>query len=456
VLGAVLEPLPIVTLPVLAIAAVFVTDRRPGRPLAALAIASVVGFALLAHGLVGTEAENLWRYAFGFVIALVVALVLELGADDDQVQLAPLGRWIVLAALVLQLVVERGTSARQAAALGTDIGHAAALVRRGDPGARAERGRYRAMQAAVPAGAPLIVMLDDPALLDYRRNPIANLDTPGFAGPGGELPAFRGAEPLRAYLVAHGYRHAAFVRSDRSRYFFRRGHWLNRLFVDIELFQIMAAYTIDAIDSFAELATTTRVVYDADGLVVLDLAAPLRPATTRPASGGEPERRTAWTRELADREHLRDAWSLATRADLRFEDGFGQLRFVDDSVDDPRWYEVSHGHQPPARGTPILPMHHRNHLRVRGTTAMRLALRAAISFNFVYTHPRLDVSLDGELLASAVADADGRYAIEATVPRDRLAGGWHDVDLVFSTVGAPDRDPGDLRVARLLSVEWTP
>ena len=87
---------------------------------------------------------------------------------------------------------------------------------------------------------------------------------------------------------------------------------------------------------------------------------------------------------------------------------------------------------------------------------MRLALRAAISFNFVYTHPRLDVSLDGELLASAVADADGHYAIEATVPGDRLAGGWHDVDLVFSTVGAPDRDPGDLRVARLLAIDWTP
>ncbi|HEX3480057.1 MAG TPA: hypothetical protein VHT91_33795 [Kofleriaceae bacterium] len=455
-LGSALDPLPIVTLPVLVLAAVFVTDRRPGRPLAALAIASAVGFVVVAHGLVGTEAENLWRYAFGFVIALVVALGLELGADDDQIQLVPLGRWVALAALVLQLVVERGTSARQIAAVWTDIGHAAALDRRGDGGARAARDRTRAMQAAVPAGAPLVVMLDDPALLDYRRNPIANLDTPGFAGPGGELPSFRGAEPLRGYLVDHGYRYAAFVRSDRSRYFFRRGHWLDRLFVDIELFQIMAAYTIDAIDSFAELATTTRVVYDADGLVVLDLAAPLRAATTRPAPGSEPERRAAWTRELADREQLRDAWSLATRADLRFEDGFGQLRFVDDSVDDPRWYEVSHGHQPPARGTPILPMHHRNHLRVRGTTEMRLALRAAISFNLVYTHPRLDVSLDGELLASAVADAGGRYAIEATVPRDRLTGGWHDVYLEFSTVGAPDRDPGDLRVARLLSVEWTP
>jgi hypothetical protein len=450
-----LDPSPLAVLPIVALAIAFVADRRPGRPLAALAIAGALGFVLLAHGLIGSEAPHLWRYAFGFSTALAIALALELGAGDDRVELAPLGRWIVLAALVLQLVTSRAAAAHQAVALFDDIRHAAAHGRRGDPDAGAER-HYRAMQAAVPAGAPLVVMLDDPALLDYRRNPIANLDTPGFASPGGQLPAFLGAEPLRAYLVAEGYRYAAFVRSERSRYFFRRGHWLTKLFADQELFEIMAAYTIDAIDSFAELATTTAVVYEADGLVVLDLAAPRRAATTRALPAGEPERRAAWTRELAEREQLRDAWSLATRADLRFEDGFGVLRFVDDSVDDPRWYEVSHGHEPPQRGTPILPMHRRCHLRVRGTTDMRLALRAAISFNVVYTHPRLDVSLDGELVASAVADAAGRYAIEATVPRDRLADGWHDVYLVFSTVGAPDRDPGDLRVARLESVEWAP
>lgn len=456
VVSQALDPSPLAVLPILALAIAFVVDRRSGRPLAALAIASALGFALLGHGLIGTEASHVWRYAFGFTTALAIALALELGAGDAQVELAPLGRWIVLAALVLQLVTSRAAAAHQVVALLDDIRHAAALGRRGDPDASAARRRYRAMQAAVPAGAPLIVMLDDPALLDYRRNPIANLDTPGFASPGRQLPAFLGAEPLRAYLVAGGYRYAAFVRSERSRYFFRRDHWVSQLFSSEELFQIMAAYTIDAIESFAELATTTTVVYDDDGLVVLDLAAAQRTATTRALPAGEPERRTAWTRAVAEREHLRDAWSLVTRADLRFEDGFGALRFVDDSVDDPRWYEVTHPHAPPSRGTPILPMHWRCHLRVRGTADMHLALRAAISFNHVYTHPRLDVSLDGELVASAVADAAGRYAIEATVPRDRLAGGWHDVYLVFSTVGAPDRDPGDLRIARLLSVEWAP
>jgi hypothetical protein len=228
------------------------------------------------------------------------------------------------------------------------------------------------------------------------------------------------------------------------------------MFTDVELFQIMSAYTIDAIESFAELATTTTVLYDADGLVVLDLATPLRQATTRAARGDEPARRGAWVRALADREGLRDAWSLTTRDDLRFEDGTGTLRYVDGSIDDPRWYEVTHARPEPARrGTAILPLLRRVHLRVRGARDMRLVLRAAIALNTVHTHPRLDVSLDGKLLTSAVADATGHYAVDVTVPRGRLAGGWHDLYLVFSSIADPAKGVRDLRIARLESVEWS-
>jgi len=459
-----LETSPIVVIPILALVLAFVTDRRLGRPLTSLVIASTLGFVLIVHSLAGGETFHLWRYAFGFATALAIVLVLELGAEDDaRVSLAPLGRSIVLAAFVLQLVVGRGALPKQAIALIDDVREAAAIDRHGDPNARAEQRRYEAMQAALPAGARAAVMLDDPALLDYRRNPIANLDTPGFASPGPQLPAFGGAEPLRAYLVAQGYRYAAFVRSERSRYVFRRAFWVERMFTDIELFEIMSAYMIDAIESFAELATTTTVLYDDDGLVVLDLATPLGQATTRVAGGDEPARRAAWVRALADREGLHDVWSLTTRDDLRFEDGTGGLRFVDGSIDDPQWYEVTHPRPVPAkRGQAILPLLRRAHLRVRGargargTSDMRLVLRAAIALNTVYTHPRLDVSLDGELLASVVADASGHYAVDVTVRRDRLAGGWHDLYLVFSSIADPDRDVRDLRIARLESVEWSP
>lgn len=478
---ACLEPSPIFVLPILALVAPFATDRRTGRPLTALVVASALGFVFLSHGLVGSDPYNVWRYAFGFVTALVAALVLEFGSDEASqrgssdpsetsrdkngenvsassgVVLASLGQWAVLTAIALQIVVDRAAIGKHAAAWFDDIRDAAVQRAGQRSAARAEHHRYEAMQAAIPAGSAMVVMLDDPWLLDYRRNPIANLDTPGFASPGSQLPAFAGAEAMRRYLVAEGYRYAAFVRTDRSRNFFRREFWLSRIFVDIEVFQIMAAYTIDAIENFAELATPARVRYDRDGLVVVDLADAARPDAAAPATGGELARRTAWVRALAEREHLHDAWTLATRADVRFEDGTGPLRFVDDSVDDPAWYEVSHAHAPAGRGRPILPLQQRAHLRVRGSGGdMRLVLRAAISRNMVFTHPRLDLSLDGALLASLVADDRGRYALEITVPRAQLGAGWHDLYLTFSTLLDPDRDLRDARAARLEIFEWSP
>src|SRR6185436_10132411 len=108
---------------------------------------------------------------------------------------------------------------------------------------RAEAQRHAAMQAAIPAGARVAVLLDDPAFLDFTRNEIANLDTPGFASPEtdvGQMPAFRGAEALRNYLVDAGYPYIAFVRSERSRYFHRRKFWVWRLFNDGELYAIMS------------------------------------------------------------------------------------------------------------------------------------------------------------------------------------------------------------------------
>ncbi|MGN6108557.1 MAG: hypothetical protein ACTHU0_25855 [Kofleriaceae bacterium] len=464
-LWACIETTPIVVVPVLFVLLVVARDARPGQPLRALFVASTLGFLALVHGFVGIPPFDLWRYAFGFSIALTAAMVLEVGAERERaIHLAPLGRWLLLAALVLQLAVTRGGIPKQLAGQLADVRQASALDRRGDPTARVEAKRYAAMQSAIPPGARVAVMLDDPAYLDFSRNQIANLDTPGFASPAPQLPSFRGAEPMRSYLVDAGYRYLAFVRSERSRYFYRRNFWLWRIFNDSELFQKMSAYTIDAIDAFSELATTTGVLYDDEGLVVLDLAAPVRTATTAPSppEGDEPTRRAAWFRALADREGLHDAWSLQTRADLRFEDGVAALQMIDGEIDDAPWFEMVKPQiarpepRTPPRGAPIRALYRRAHLRVRGTGRMRLSIRVALALNVVHTHPRLDVSLDGELLASVVADDRGKYQIELLVPQERLAAGWHDLYLVFDSVAEPDKELRDPRVARLEAVEWVP
>jgi hypothetical protein len=470
---ALIEASPIVVVPLLFALLACTDDDRPGRPLRSFFVAVALGFLVLVHNFVGLAPVHLWRYAFGPSIALTAIFVAEVGAEHERAaKLAPIGRWLLLAALALQLLLERGPVPRRFVALWRDLREAAAVDRRGDPAARLEARRHAAMQAAIPAGAPVAVLLDAPAFLDFRRNRIANLDTPGFASPetdAGQLPAFRGAEALREYLVAAGYPYVAFVRSERSRSLHRRSFWLWRLFNDGPLYAIMSAYAIDIIDSLAELATTTTVRYDEGGLVVLDLAAPLRRASTRAAAGSEPVRRDAWVRELAARERLLDAWALGSRHDLVFDDGAGEIEYVDPRLEVARWFEIgparparpAPGADPAAaveamRGRAIRPLHRRVHLRVRGDADMRFAMRARMALGSVYTRPRLDIALDGALLASITPDERGTYELELRIARDLLEDGWHDLYLVFSSVDDPDPASRAPRTTALEAVEWDP
>jgi hypothetical protein len=446
-----IETHPIVVIPSVFAVMVFATDPRPSRPITALLVASTLGFVLMVHSFVGSDANHLWRYAFAAAVTLLAVFSLEIGADDSQARLVPVGRWVLLASLLLQLAVQRETLPKRFSGIFESVREA----RLGDPGARAQRDRYAKLQAAIPAGERVAIMLDDPAFLDYGRNRIFNLDTPGYASPRPGIPAFAGPEAMRAYLRGLGIRYVAFVRSDRSRYFYRRPFWVWRIFNDAEIFQTMSAYTLDAIDVFATLSATSTVLHDDEGLVVLDLGAAV-PAPP-PQTYGEAARRAAFVRDLADREELHDAWSLSTRANVLFDDGFTGLVFLDAATDDPTWYDVFHAPAVGAtRGVAARWLYRRSHLRVRGTTDMRLALSGKVNLGVAYTRPRLDVMLDGELLATVVADAGGRYDIDAVVPAAKLAGGWHDIYLVFDSIAEPAKDVRDLRAARLESLEWEP
>lgn len=503
------EPLAIVT--PLALLLMFSRDRRATWPLTALFLACAGSFLLLIHAFVGSDLPSLWRYLFGAGTALTGIFILESGLGQGReadgvrgagdatsaprtapspVQLPVLGRWALLAVVLLQLMLGRGRAVKTYAVMARAIGEAGALGGHGDPVAVAETRRYRAMQEAIPAGAPVAVLLDDAAYLDYARNPIANLDTPGYTSPGApgrQLPSFAGPQALRSYFVAHGYRHVAFVRPDFSRYFYRRWYWLRELYLDVELFQVMAAYTLDTIDSLVALAEARRPLHDVDGLVVLELAAPgevLPPSPVLPPEG-EARRRDAWIRQLSDRLGLHAAWSMIPRQELVFDDGLSGVTFLTAGDGEeppppeppPRLQELagpassasSPGSQEAASsgarvaeerdlvppGTAVRWLHRRAHLRLRGERAMRLTMRGQVRREATGTRPRLTLSLDGALIASQVVAEDGSFTVDVPIAADRIAG-WADLYVVFSSVGVPERDSRDLRFARLDGVEWEP
>jgi hypothetical protein len=416
-------------------------------------LATTLGFLLLARSFTGADTLSMWRYAFGFVITLTCMLVLEAGIDDDgPARVAPIGRWVLLAALMLQIAFVRTDLVKRLGLTLQDLEEARIADRSGDPGARVEARRYAAMQAHVPAGARLAVMLDDPEYLDFARNEIANLDTPGYASPEPQMPMFCGPAALRRYFLDQGLRYVAFVRPKASRYFFRRDFWVWRLFADKELFQVMSAYTIDAIDSFTALTTEVKVLYDADGLVALDLASgpPAAPVACDPV---EDRRRDAFVRALADREGVPAAWPLSAHRDVMYCDGVSSIEFVNDA--DPMWFETEPPDPGPGRGRPVRWMDRRVHMRVRGDRDMHLHISGRIRLHALYARPRLDLAVAGEPLASVVADEHGLFAIDVDVPR-ALLDGWTDAYIVFNTIGTPGKDVADLRIAELREVTWEP
>jgi hypothetical protein len=455
VVTAALESQPLAIIPILFLVTVATRDCRPERPLTALFAAAFVGFVFLASSFTGADTASLWRYAFGVNVALTSMLVLEVGNDDEDARpsLAPIGRWLLLAALMLQIGFVRAGVTKQFVGIARDIREARALDYRGDATARADARRYARMQSAIPAHERVAVMVDDPGFLDFERNDIVNLDTPGYASPGPQLPMFCGPDALRRYFLSDGERYVAFVRPMASRYFFRRDFWFWRLFYDSELFQVMSAYTIDAIDSFTELAKHVRVVYDQDGLVVLDLMV-AGPMPEQPCDKDESARRDAFVRRLVTSEGLADATPLMGRRDVIFSDGVSNITFIDPNAD-PTWRGLRVPDPAPRDGKPVRWLHRRAHLRLRGDADMHLTLKGRIRLHALYTRPRLDVSIAGESMASVVADENGFFVIDVDVPA-RLLDGWTDVYVLFSTIGTPEKDVADLRIAELRELSWEP
>ena len=284
-LKVVLEPDPIrVAVPLIPIL-LLMRDRRPGRPLTALTVASVGGFLLLVHTFALSDAKNLWRYGFGFVAALTALFALEgcrVAPTNERTDAVPvgvpaIGRLWIIACLLAQLASTGKSTARRYTRIGDDLAAAARTHGRADTDLAVPI-LYRALQASAPPDVAIAVLLDQPAYLEYGRNRIYNLDVPGYASLQPGMPYFRGAEPVAAYFRDHDIRYLGFVRGDRSRYFFRRDFWVARLLFDTELWRIMGAYVVDTLDTFSELATRYRVLFDHDGLVMIDLGTPeLRP-----------------------------------------------------------------------------------------------------------------------------------------------------------------------------------
>jgi hypothetical protein len=435
---------------------VLAKERRAMRPWRAFLVSALVGFVFLVHSFMLSDAWNLWRYAFGYLSALAIAFAIEVAAElpfIERERRPPFGlpvaaTFLVWLALAVNLVETRAATVKRFTSTLQNVKAAWVFgTAKPDPRQRS----YRALQRAIPEGATLGVLLDDPWVLDYARNHIVNLDLPGCAAPAPGLPSFTDPENWRSYLRANGIRYLAFVDPEYSAFLYRRRSWLGRMYADDELFQFIAAHIVDAFDTLRALAESSRVVFHGDAMYVIDLGEAARPEADRGPS--EAARMDHFLVSISERELGHEGWQLARRSTVVFKnDTLGLLPGPTaiqpfPTAEDPGptglWKFLL-----PIRGTPHRWLQDRTRVRVFGTGRERIRAKLWVQLQSAATIPVVSVAVDGTVVAEVTADRDGYFMIDAPA----ACTGWCDLYLVFNSIF--DWTPEARGSVELLAFDW--
>jgi hypothetical protein len=265
---------PVKGVPMFLAAALTMPRHKPNSPLSALVLASFLAFVLLLVGFPSAHPEDQCRYYYGFTVAAILAIALAASEVVSNPSLSPRRKAaagacvaLVVAGISLQVYEDRAVTASS---------YKAFLGAFTTPVARWTRSTlepsYRALQAPVPPGDPIAVMVDDPGHFDERRNRIASLDIVGAVSPPPGIPLAAGAEAVAAYLLDQGYRYLVVVHPDKAAELYRRDKWIANQQRGAKVWQASARFYLDAFDDFDALRASRAHLADVNGNTTLDLA----------------------------------------------------------------------------------------------------------------------------------------------------------------------------------------
>jgi hypothetical protein len=267
---------PIRALPFFIFAGMLIPGRKTGGALPALLWAAVVGFVAVVYALPLSDQTTISRYYYGFVVATALAVTVAAFSALPRRRTTAVRVHVLLpvvfavVAIVAQVQEFRTVLYKdylyQEGMIQSAILKPSSLIAQDEP--------YKKMQASIPAGAPMLVMLDDPFWFDFRRNRIDLIDLPGSVSPSPGMP-LDDDEKLVQYLSGQGYRYLAFVRPAASKgLLYRRTHWARMLSgADALIWKLTAPFYLKTFDRLESLAKSRKALYDDGQMVALDLAA---------------------------------------------------------------------------------------------------------------------------------------------------------------------------------------
>ncbi len=278
--GALFHTDPIHTMPLLLLAGPAIAAGANRRASLGLWVGTMVAFAILALSLPDADNYTIARYDFAYVVAFTIAVGLAASESAPKTvstrDLTTFG--LVIASLALQIYGNYGSGLRT---LTIPLERIGAMQGAAPSPLEVSPEGERRMQQAVPAGQPLLVMIERPYLLDFRRNRIELFDQPGAVSPRPGVPLRAGGQKVGDYLVGQGIRYLAFSRPDRANQpLYSRSHWKSQLGSATRMWRDVAPVYLAAFDAVDQLAQSRRRLYDDGHFVVVDLtAAPVAPAT---------------------------------------------------------------------------------------------------------------------------------------------------------------------------------
>jgi hypothetical protein len=230
----------------------------------------------------------LFPYALGYFVSVSVVTAGAVAYRTTMRGGSVIAAALVACALMLQLSQGRDTLVAVYLADVDSIAVESARPARFGDAAGADA-RYTALQQAVPEHETLLVMLDQPFRLDFKRNRIFSWDQPGGSSPKPHLPIGRGPEAVAQYLLDHGVRYVAYFYGASPEY---NNSWEGRLKGPAPArdgksrgaqLRAMARYYVDIFANLRQLTTSRKQLYADNGAYVLDLATPSEAEPAPPA-----------------------------------------------------------------------------------------------------------------------------------------------------------------------------
>jgi hypothetical protein len=269
--GALFHNEPIHTMPLLLLAGPAIAAGANRRASLGLWVGTMVAFAMLALSLPDSDNYTIARYDFAYVVAFTIAIGLAASENvPGPVSTRDVTTFgLVIAGLALQIYGNHGSGLRTLTITLERIG---AMQGAGPSPLEISPEGERRMQQAVPAGQPLLVMIERPYLLDFSRNRIELFDQPGAVSPRPGVPLKAGGEKVGDYLVGQGIRYLAFSWPDKANQpLYSRPHWKSQLSSPTRMWRDVAPVYLAAVDAVDELARSRRRLYDDGHFVVVDL-----------------------------------------------------------------------------------------------------------------------------------------------------------------------------------------